>query len=346
VRASPEVVIVYAGVVTALLAVGFKLPALLRHREDASLRAFSATLLLIALSLVVVSPPARPLFDKLTGVPNLGQLVGNLLAVGAGWAGLTFLAALSSEPTEAADRRAFALVSLATAAGMGLLFLVGPARPEVPDYWAGYGHLPVVWLYRGLFLVFGGFVLASVFRLTPRYAERARRPSLRLGLRVVAAGAVAGMVWISIELARAVGRALGLGQPPDPVLALDRLLIVVTVALIALGSTLPSWSHRVGLDGALSWWREYLALQRLHPLWDSLRRAAPGVSLFEEDRGLLDRLDPRDVHFRLYRQVVEIRDALLLLNGGHPASGQSGSEPVDFQSELKDLERLAAQRAR
>jgi len=344
VRASPEVVAVYCGVATALLAVGFKLPALLRHRDDRSLRAFSATLLLIALSLIVVSPPGRPYFDAMTGVPNLGQLLGNLLAVGAGLAGLMFLAALSSEPTEAADRRASALMAAVTAGGMCFLFFVGPARPEVADYWAGYGDLPVVWLYRALFLLFGGFVLAKVFRLTPRYADRARRLSLRLGLRVVAAGAVAGMAWLSIELARAIGRAMGLGQPPGPVLTFDRLLIIVTIGLIALGSTLPSWSRRVGLDRAISWWREYVALQRLHPLWDSLRQAAPGVALLDEDRGFLNRVDPRDVHFRLYREVVEIRDAMLLLNGSRPGPGTGDFEPTDFLSELQDLERLAAQR--
>src|SRR6266571_2825765 len=204
---------------------------------------------------------------------------------------------------------------------MSLCFFAGPPRPETPDYWAAYGDLPVVWIYRAIFLSFGGFVLASVFRLTPRYAARARRATLRLGLRVVAAGAIAGMAWIAIELARVVARGLGLGQPPDPVIAVDRLLIVVTIGLIALGSTLPTWGPRAGVDRPLSWWREYRALRRLHPLWEAMRRVAPGVVLLDERPGPLDRLDPRDVHFRLYRRVVEIRDALLLLKGPQPIRG-------------------------
>jgi hypothetical protein len=65
---------------------------------------------------------------------------------------------------------------------------------------------------------------------------------------------------------------------------------------------------------ARRWAAEYRAYRELYPLWRALTSAVPGVALEPTSRWTTDALRIRDMHLRVYRRVIELRDARLLLH--------------------------------
>jgi hypothetical protein len=340
VRPRTDLLLQSVGVGLALLAFIYKLPALRRNPSDVPLRAFAATVLFMAAALTVLVDPAYGWVDRLSGIPNLAQLAGNCLGLCSSSSSLILLANLSY-PRQRATR--LTRVSVITAAGVAaaliLLFFTGAPRPETRDFWVAYMRQPEIAAYRILFVAYIAFVLANVIFLALRYASVSSRPTMRIGLRLVAAGGVVGQFWVVLEAARVIAPLAGLPSPPAGAELAGRADIAVTIALIALGSTLPGWGHRLRIDEAVAWSMELRSLRRLYPLWNGLHDAAPEVMLTPPRSRLADLFDFQDVHFRLYRRVVEIRDALLLLNAD---AGPAGDAPGgDFTAEVRSLESLA-----
>jgi hypothetical protein len=225
------------------------------------------------------------------------------------------------------------------AAALIFLFFSGAPRPETRYFWVAYVKQPEIAAYRILFVAYIAFVLANVIFLTLRYASVSSRPTMRIGLRLVAAGGVVGQFWVLVEAARVIAPLAGLPSPPAGAEEVGRADIATTIALIALGSTLPSWGPRLRIDEAVAWSMELQSLRRLYPLWKGLYSAAPEVMLTPPPSRLADLFDFQDVHFRLYRRVVEIRDALLLLNADAGPFGEAAG--ADFTAEVRSLESLA-----
>ncbi|WP_269857199.1 MAB_1171c family putative transporter [Streptomyces sp. RPT161] len=135
-----------------------------------------------------------------------------------------------------------------------------------------------------------------------RYSRQAKRDrAFRVGLVLLAGGFISSSVFWTVVLAFLLARPAWLG-------ALFPLNIGVTAWLMTAGTALPLLlaAHRLG--------RNALALWRLRPLWRELVGAVPHVALdsprgrFRETLG-----GPRSVYLRLYREVIEIRDAILIL---------------------------------
>src|SRR5581483_7346281 len=82
-------------------------------------------------------------------------------------------------------------------------------------------------------------------------------------------------------------------------------------ALTLVGWTLPGWGPRVAAAGR--WVTAYRRHRRLYPLWSALHRAVPSIALAPARSALADRLAGRQLEFRLYRRVIEIRDGQLAL---------------------------------
>ncbi|TQF01324.1 hypothetical protein E6W39_02560 [Kitasatospora acidiphila] len=95
---------------------------------------------------------------------------------------------------------------------------------------------------------------------------------------------------------------------------LNALLALVPLLLISVGSTRPTYPK------ARATVRYHHFLIRLHPLWEHLSEAAPQIRYGRAQHSLRDVLDPRGVRDRLYRRTIEIRDAILILNGDAPIS--------------------------
>ncbi|GAA2707465.1 MULTISPECIES: MAB_1171c family putative transporter [Streptomyces] len=138
--------------------------------------------------------------------------------------------------------------------------------------------------------------------LCVRYARQTKEDrSLRAGLLLLAGGFTSSTVFWTIVLGYLLARPSWLG-------ALFPLNIGITAWLMVAGVLLPL------VLTARRWAGDAFALRRLRPLWLELTAAVPHVAL-DAPRPILRDLmaTPRSVHLRLYRQVVEIRDAMLAL---------------------------------
>jgi hypothetical protein len=83
------------------------------------------------------------------------------------------------------------------------------------------------------------------------------------------------------------------------------------VFLLLLGLVAPSWGPY--LSDFRRWTRDISSYRALYPLWSDICQAVPDVVLHPSASPLRDQLILRDVNYRLYRRVIEIRDGWLAL---------------------------------
>jgi hypothetical protein len=305
----------YGTILLAWAAVAYKLPALARRPRDPGVRSFWLATLAIALALSARPAPVYLAISQLTGMPNAARLLDNALILVAAWCVQAFLFHLShgQDRAGAGTRRAgWALA--ATLVAMAVLFALAPVDADEPaEFTARYGSAPFVLEYRLVFLAFLGYALQNVVRLSWRYAGLSQLPALRAGLRLVAAGGVTGLAWIAQGALLVTARRFGLEHPAVDAPGLSQALIAATIALTTLGSTLPSWGPRLGVGALAGWVSRYRAHRRLYPLWLALYRENPAIALYPPTSRLADALALRDLRFRLYRRVIEVRDGQLAL---------------------------------
>jgi len=305
----------YVPVALAWAAVAYKLLALHRTPGELGLRSFWFGLLALALSLTTLLPPVYLGIDRLVGIPNLARLLAHCLMVIAAWSIHMFLFYLNYPDAQARPgrRREGLLLGLTIALLIGL-FGLADVEEESLEFTSRYANTPFIAEYRLVLLGYLGWVLANAARLSWRYAGiSAGRPSLHLGLRLVATGASVGLGYCAHGALYLAARRFDLGYPfGDGELVSDSLLALCLV-LILIGSTMPAWGARLGIPALHGWAVRYRACRRLFPLWRDLCRANPGIALVPPSGSIADALAPRGTGFRLYRRVVEIRDAQLAL---------------------------------
>ena len=308
-----ETLLAYAPAVLLWAAVIYKLSPLYRSPRDPGRRALWLTLLFLALALTVLLPPVYVALDRTVGRANLARLISNGLTLVSCWTVQAFLTHLSDAPGSRHDvRRNGVLLGVALAA-MAALFLTAPVSEEALDFNQRYGAAPHVLEYRLVFLVYLGIAQATVARLAWRYARIAPHPSLRLGLRIAAAGGVAGLLYVVNDGFYLVTRRFAMPYPlPNPG-TVEQILVALAVCLAGIGATIPAWGPRVGVPRFCRWVNRYRSLGRLYSLWLGLYRSCPDIAFLPPPSRDVDTLDFRDVDFRLYRRVVEIRDGILAL---------------------------------
>jgi hypothetical protein len=130
-------------------------------------------------------------------------------------------------------------------------------------------------------------------------------------MRLNTIGALLGLAFVVCFVALLIADEAGYAvERPDVVF---RALVFFMTVCLAIGSTVPAWGSRVGVDRALRWRHTHRAYRRLYPLWATLADAAPQIVLTPPASRWVDVVDPRNLDFRLYRRVVEIRDGYLAL---------------------------------
>ncbi len=139
--------------------------------------------------------------------------------------------------------------------------------------------------------------------LCGRYAYRARKDRpLRVGLLLLTSGFASASFFWCIVLSFLLFRSTWLG-------ALFPLNTGITAWLMTAGTVLPL----VLESGRLV--RNTLALRRLWSLWRYLIQAVPHVALIKPGMRSWDLFDgSRTIYLLLYRRVIEIRDAILILH--------------------------------
>jgi hypothetical protein len=190
---------------------------------------------------------------------------------------------------------------------MIVLFVLAPLDETTASLAGRYATYPYVAQYMMVYLSACAVGLASIGCLGWRYAKLAGRPWLRRGLRIAVAGAASGMCFCLCKGVYVVG--LRLGVQLRYMEAVTPLFASVCGLLLVGGLTLPAWGPRLAeLEAAA---RRYRSYRQLNPLWLALYRAVPQIALVPPSSHRDWPL--RDLGFRLYRRVIEIRDGRLAL---------------------------------
>ncbi|MEV0127661.1 MAB_1171c family putative transporter [Dactylosporangium sp. NPDC050688] len=249
--------------------------------------------------------------DTVLHVPDISVPLKNLATVAASAGMVHLVGLLSPDPARWAwlRRGAYALLSV-TAAAMCVLFLLVPRRPARYDFVYEHAGEPLVTAYAVLTqlgLTVGLICALVLFR--PAGRAVAPRP-LRTGMWLLSAAAVVGLLFMANRVVYQISHAAG-STALDGTAAqnVSRALLAMMLLLFAAGGALPA------LGGLRRWTSRYVALQRLRPLWAQLSAAAPGVVLGDPPGRLGELFALRSVELRLYRRVIEIRDAQWLLAG-------------------------------
>ncbi|MDX3184889.1 MAB_1171c family putative transporter [[Kitasatospora] papulosa] len=253
-----------------------------------------------------------PLFRNVAEaiVPHVGRLLSNCASLGAATAVLAVSFQLNLEPYEARRRIRVRLALLtASVATMTALFAYEQLTARSPQVYA---------LYLLPYISFLGFSVVDFLMQAVRQSKATRRDSIRVGLRVAAAGCVFALVYVVYKLTRIVGLGLGLGLGDETHAQCSSLLTstcafsvtspALAVLLICLGLTWPAVLYPINQARRRRW--ETRSFESLRPLWQDLSAAMPQIVLSstEDIDGISD-----DSDFRLQRRVIEISDGILAL---------------------------------
>ena len=288
----------------------YRLRDLRKDWGNPALRALCAALALPALTLTLTIPSVSLLVGRVLGVPNIAWLWTHccLVMFSATVQRLLLFWAYPPEQARPKARRRMLGCVLAMPL-MVTLFLLAPVDEPTTTFSATYADAPYVAQYLMVYLTASAVALADVTRLCWRYAKIAGRPWLRRGLRITVAGAASGFAFCGCKAVLIAGRRLGLDldylDKATPVFASGAALLIV------VGLTIPAWGPR--LAEARDWVAGYRSYRRLHPLWFALYQATPQIALVPPASAGADTFVVRDLDFRLYRRVIEIRDGRLAL---------------------------------
>ncbi len=298
-------------------------------------KAVRLVVLLVTLSFTFNQRGIAYATDTVLHVPDICVPFKNLATVAASAAMVHTVGLLSAAPLTYAWLRRCAYGFLAVAAiGMTTVFLIVPRSParggfleeqaaaEIHRRWpifepaedtvavleeqAGTPAVTVYGVLTQLSLLIGLICALVLFRPT---GKRAEPGPLRTGLRLLSAGAVVGLLFMVNRLLYLLTHAAGSKALDAPfyVNYVSRSLLAVALLLIAAGGALPA------LGGVRRWVAHYRALHRLRPLWRELCTAVPSVVLGDPPGRLAEILPLRSLELRLYRRIIEIRDAQWLL---------------------------------
>ncbi|NUR72452.1 MAG: hypothetical protein HOU81_16675 [Hamadaea sp.] len=276
---------------------------LVRRRPSAHHRVMTFSLLAIAVAATAHEPAIAQALDSITGVADLAVGVRTLSGVVAAASVWVFAEALSGPAEPRAYWRPRLYVIPAVVLGcLTVLFWTAVRLPGPGSFTDEQsGHLPVV-----LFGVFSYLMYAAAAgRGAVLFWTQARtvgRTLLRTGLYVLCVAAGLFLAYVALRALWLVGESLG-RRPPPWLAEAQQGELTLGFLLLAVGCGLP------GLAVARDYVADYAALNRLHHLWHTLQRAVPGFVLGRTPSRLGDQLNPLNVKMRLYRRVIEIRDA-------------------------------------
>jgi hypothetical protein len=302
-----------AGAATALISLGLaagKLWDLVHHRHDRLRRLLGVTLAMGAFA--VSLQPVSAGVDQLLGLLDVCRLVGNVLAVAIVATGHAFLLhTLDPGPRTRHRVRVEYLIMAACAAALigSYALAASPYRTDDPfvrtgEYYASVHPPPAPYLvvYLGYML----WLLPQVGRLCARYARVARRRTVQLALRMIAAGCFLNFANVGLKLAN-----LAVRDQPAVSAVLYRLTFLtyaVAVLVMVVGVMILAWGRWLRLDQLAEHVQAWRACRRLRPLWVLVAEAAPQVTLgdWAAPRGRAGALSgPR---MRLIRMTTEILD--------------------------------------
>ena len=314
-----EEAFLWVAVLGECAAVAFRLRRLAARPHDGAERAHLGIYVFGVLGLAPILTPVYAAVDRQLGVPNVALLFAAVLLFVSAWCVQVFYLFVTRPGRDLRaeiGRRVWLLAG--GCALQAVLFWLADAHEEansIIGFRERYGQEPAVQGLGAVIFAWSALVFWSIAQLTRHYAALSRRPTSRLGLYLSVTGALLGIANAVHNELDLLFQWLGWLYPFDPPDALSHALIAGAVLLLVAGNTMPVWGRRLGLAAALRWLADYRAYLAIRPLWRDLCRAVPEVALEPPpgDRVVQDSLPPRDLRFRLYRCLVEVLDARLLL---------------------------------
>ncbi|HJP75495.1 MAG TPA: MAB_1171c family putative transporter [Pseudonocardiaceae bacterium] len=253
-------------------------------------------------------PPHLPLVNA---YPDLNICLQHCCVVATGLALRLLMMALLGVPAQRMRRQVLlrSVIAAATVVALVVLFFSAPIGDNEFDFVTAYGGDPRVCAYLLVFLAYVATTLFGIARLTFAYARHATQPALRLGLRASALSALMGLVYAAHKALYTLA-AFARVRLPWPESLVSTAIAALSVLTLLAGVTVAIWDTR--LRRLRKRLRQHVAYRRIRPLWLAVCAAFPGLALFPPETSPAGLRVP-DVDFWLYRFVIEINDAFLLL---------------------------------
>jgi hypothetical protein len=298
--------VLLASVLLAAL-VAVRAPGTIR-RGTTSARYVLAALGFLSLALLSFVPSVVSALAAATTVTHLNQPLGRSFVVLALLTGQTALQ-IAIDPTSCDGLRRSARAALVTIGVMGVAFAITPDNGAAeyatrPDLEPSTAALIVA------FLAYITYAVSTILVGALRQSVTAPA-STRLSLRFIAAGCVCCLAYSAAKVVEIGAIVRGHPLPPSLEQLATHGVVAVGALLVGIGVSVVSLSQRLGGLGLEV--REYVACRRLRRVWSELTAFA-SVAVQERDVGAWrDALHGRRLHERLYRRLVELRDAWLEL---------------------------------
>ncbi|MFF4226609.1 MAB_1171c family putative transporter [Streptomyces sp. L500] len=280
----------------SLLALVYKLRVLLTDRSVVQV-ALVGNFLFLFLIYAVSTPALWTVTSRAVGIVNFsGLFTQSCVIVQVAFQQLVLLH-LSHERGTAWRKAVPRLIAIGMIlAAMVILFPLTGDRSEQSTQFA-VTHAQSYPLYLSVYLLGYGANQIDMLFLGWKHAKVAPTPWLRRGLLMISLAVPFGLVYVACRVADIVaGRLGGSGQAWEPVAA---VAVAFSAVIRVTGWTLPDWGPY------LSRLRQHIerrrAYRELKPLHRALTAQVP-TSVLPLDRGT-------DLRTRLYRLIVEIRDA-------------------------------------
>ncbi|MEU6148073.1 MAB_1171c family putative transporter [Streptomyces sp. NPDC047081] len=307
------------------------------RRRDSATVALAAVFLLSGLSFLFSVTPMWNYLDRVLGTVNLSVPLAQgcvIALIACQQVVLTYW----GSPPEIARRRARAWLGAGLAviaALLGLFALLTPSAPRPIDFTLYYAHDNMYAAYLTLYVT--AYTIGEVLlaRGCWRLARRSRRTSVRVGLRLVALGAVVTFGYSGVRtgnvIAGAFGTSLTGGWENFAWTCGD-----VGAMLTLIGWLVPTITDQA--ESARYWLKQHISHYRLRRLWLAFYSEAPEIRLPIDRGDPAQRRSSRTIGFKLYRRAVEIRDGRFAIRqyldvgvreaseARHRARGLSGEE--------------------
>lgn len=307
----------------AIVAFGWRLLLAVRGPSSPAKWAVAVAIACAAAGFEAAVPQTYSWIGRTSGIPNLATLIVYSSIATATLAQLVwtaYLVAPGEEHDAGRGARTVMAINVAVVITMVALFFAAPVHDEIhaTDFDDHYAKSPLVDVYLGLYLCVYTIALLRIVALCRSWLPHVREQLwLRRGLLLLVFGS-------SIAVGYSIGKVVAvtcswLG------IAAHRLNTDIAPAFASLGAAIMLIGYLCpsAIPQSLSAVHRVLALPRLRPLQADLRASIPEIAgTAPVPRGI-----GRD---RLYRTVIEIRDALLILQ---PHASQAVTERAEQLAE-------------
>ncbi|VBA62301.1 MAB_1171c family putative transporter [Mycobacterium attenuatum] len=292
----------------AITAFTWRLNLAIRNPHSSPLWAVAVAIACAAIGFEAAVPSIYQWIGRISGIPNLATLIVYSAVTTAVLANIVWTSYLVTpgppiSTSLVSNPRRIILVNLAVVSAMAILFFASPvhsqSHPTDFDYY--YATIGIVDVFLAVYLCAYTFGLLRLIMLCVHWIPRVHRQIwLRRGLTLLAVGS-------AIAIGYSIGKAIAITAAWAGI-SMHSLNITIAPAFASLGAALmlvgfvcPSLIPQC--SGAA---RQLWALYRLRVLWSDLGDALP-------DNTRTIPTMRRSIRTRLYRRVIEIRDALLIL---------------------------------